>query len=223
MATVTRERTGLASDAVRELRDRFVPRGLSVGTPVVVARALGSEVWDPEGKRYLDFVAGIGALNLGHQHPDVTAAVREQLERYTHVSAQVVTYEPYVRLAQELDRIYPRGDAALATKSVFANSGAEAVENSMKIARVATGRGRLHRAAGALPEAHRSDLPPSRHPVHRRRDPDGHGAHRPDVRDRAQWRDARSTRDEQVARRGLSDRRGHRPRGPVRRARPGDA
>jgi len=140
MATVTRERTGLASDAVRELRERFVPRGLSVGTPVVVARAVGSEVWDPEGKRYLDFVAGIGALNLGHQHPDVTAAVREQLERYTHVSAQVVTYEPYVRLAQELDRIYPRGDAALATKSVFANSGAEAVENSMKIARVATGR-----------------------------------------------------------------------------------
>ena len=70
----------------------------------------------------------------------MTAAVREQLERYTHVSAQVVTYEPYVRLAQELDRIYPRGDAALATKSVFANSGAEAVENSMKIARVATGR-----------------------------------------------------------------------------------
>src|SRR5437867_4205712 len=140
MATVTRERTGLASDAVRELRERFVPRGLSVGTPVVVARALGSEVWDPEGKRYLDFVAGIGALNLGHQHPDVTAAVREQLERYTHVSAQVVTYEPYVRLAQELDRIYPRGDAALATKSVFANSGAEAVENAMKVARVATGR-----------------------------------------------------------------------------------
>src|SRR5439155_973894 len=66
MATVTRERTGLASDAVRELRERFVPRGLSVGTPVVVARAVGSEVWDPEGKRYLDFVAGIGALNIAH-------------------------------------------------------------------------------------------------------------------------------------------------------------
>src|SRR5213593_4744355 len=141
MATVTRERTGLASDAVRELRERFVPRGLSVGTPVVVARAVGSEVWDPEGKRYLDFVAGIGALNLGHQHPDVTAAVREQLERYTHVSAQVVTYEPYVRLAQELDRIFPRAvGSTVATKSVFANSGAEAVENAIKIGRVATGR-----------------------------------------------------------------------------------
>ncbi len=131
--TLTRTRTGISSDEARALRDQYVPKGLSVGTPVVVARAAGSEVWDPEGKRYLDFVAGIGALNLGHQHPDVMAPVREQLDRYTHVSPQVVTYE-------ELDRIYPRGDAALATKSVFANSGAEAVENAMKIARVATGR-----------------------------------------------------------------------------------
>src|SRR5205823_2625187 len=140
VSTLIETRSGSGTAEVRELRERFVPKGLHVGTPVVVARASGAELFDPEGRRYLDFVAGIGALNLGHQHPDVTAAVREQLERYTHVSAQVVTYEPYVRLAQELDRIYPRGDAALATKGVFANSGAEAVENSMKIARVATGR-----------------------------------------------------------------------------------
>ena len=67
--------------------------------------------------------------------------VRDQLERYAHVSAQVVTYEPYVRLAEQLDRIYPRAEGAtIATKSVFANSGAEAVENAIKIARVATGR-----------------------------------------------------------------------------------
>jgi 4-aminobutyrate aminotransferase/(S)-3-amino-2-methylpropionate transaminase len=139
--TLTRARAGITSDEARALRDQYVPKGLSVGTPVVVARAAGAEVWDPEGKRYLDFVAGIGALNLGHQHPDVIAAVREQLDRYAHVSAQVVTYEPYVRLAQELDRIYPRAEGAtVATKSVFANSGAEAVENAMKIARVATGR-----------------------------------------------------------------------------------
>jgi 4-aminobutyrate aminotransferase/(S)-3-amino-2-methylpropionate transaminase len=141
MATATHERTGLGSDAVRDLRERFVPHGLHVGTPVVVASASGAEVFDPEGKRYLDFVAGIGALNLGHQHPEILAAAREQLALYGHVSAQVVTYEPYVRLAQELDRIYPRGgSAAFATKSVFANSGAESVENAIKIARVATGR-----------------------------------------------------------------------------------
>ncbi len=133
--------TGLASAEVRRLREQYVPKGLHVSTPVVVARASGAEVFDPEGKRYFDFVAGIGALNLGHQHPEIIAAVREQLERYAHVSAQVVTYEPYVRLAQELDRIFPRAEgSSVATKSVFANSGAEAVENAMKIARVATGR-----------------------------------------------------------------------------------
>jgi 4-aminobutyrate aminotransferase/(S)-3-amino-2-methylpropionate transaminase len=129
------------SAEVRRLREQYVPKGLHVGTPVVVASASGAEVFDPEGKRYLDFVAGIGALNLGHQHPEIIDAVRAQLERYAHVAAQVVTYEPYVRLAQELDRIYPRAEgAAVATKSVFANSGAEAVENAIKIARVASGR-----------------------------------------------------------------------------------
>ncbi len=141
MSTLAERTTGMSSAEVRALRDRFVPKGLHVGTPVVVARADGADVWDPEGKRYLDFVAGIGALNLGHQHPDVIAAVREQLERYAHVSAQTVTYEPYVRLAEALDRIYPRAEGTVVTtKSVFANSGAEAVENAMKIARVATGR-----------------------------------------------------------------------------------
>src|SRR5207253_7882153 len=91
--------------------------------------------------RYIDFVAGIGALNLGHQHPEFIAAVSDQLDRYAHVSAQVVTYEPYVRLAEQLDRLYPRIDGStIATRSVFANSGAEAAENAIKIARVATGR-----------------------------------------------------------------------------------
>lgn len=118
-----------------------MPRGLHVATPVVAASASGAEVFDPEGKRYIDFVAGIGALNLGHQHPEIIATVRDQLDRYAHVSAQVVTYEPYVRLAQELDRIYPRAEgSAVATKSIFANSGAEAIENAIKVARVATGR-----------------------------------------------------------------------------------
>src|SRR6185295_19339873 len=114
VATVTRQRSELSSAEVRDLRDRFVPRGLHAGTPVVVASAQGAEIF---------------------------AAVRAQLDRYAHVSAQVVTYEPYVRLAQELDRIYPRAEGStVATKSIFANSGAEAVENAIKIARVATGR-----------------------------------------------------------------------------------
>jgi 4-aminobutyrate aminotransferase/(S)-3-amino-2-methylpropionate transaminase len=143
VSTIVETRTGLSSAEVRRLREEFVPKGLHVGTPVVVASARGAEVFDPEGRRYLDFVAGIGALNLGHQHPEIVAAVRAQLEQYGHVAAQVVTYEAYVRLAQELDRIFPRAGGSAPrppTKSVFANSGAEAVENAMKIARVATGR-----------------------------------------------------------------------------------
>ena len=141
MATVTRQRTELSSAEVRDLRERFVPRGLHAATPVVVASASGAELFDPEGKRYIDFVAGIGALNLGHRHPEIVEAVRQQLDRYGHVAAQVVTYEPYVRLAQELDRIFPRAEGSnVATKSIFLNSGAEAVENAIKIARVATGR-----------------------------------------------------------------------------------
>jgi len=135
--TKTRETT---TEEILALRERYVPRALHAATAVVADRADGETITDPEGREYIDFVSGIGALNLGHQHPDLLAAARAQLERYTHVGAQVVTYEPYVRLAQELDRIYPRAGAELATKSVFMNSGAEAVENAMKIARVATGR-----------------------------------------------------------------------------------
>src|SRR5439155_948791 len=142
MATLTTTR-GLTSEEVLALRDRYVPKGLHAATPVVVDTADGSVVTDPEGREYIDFVSGIGALNLGHQHPDLVAAARAQLERYTHVAAQVVTYEPYVRLAQALDRIYPSSPVSALrppTKSVFFNSGAEAVENALKIARVATGR-----------------------------------------------------------------------------------
>jgi 4-aminobutyrate aminotransferase/(S)-3-amino-2-methylpropionate transaminase len=139
VATLTKARA-MTTAEVLALRERFVPKGLHAATPVVVASADGAVVTDPEGREYIDFVSGIGALNLGHQHPDLVAAARAQLEQYAHVGAQVVTYEPYVRLAQELDRIYPRAAGPVATKSIFMNSGAEAVENAMKIARVATGR-----------------------------------------------------------------------------------
>jgi 4-aminobutyrate aminotransferase/(S)-3-amino-2-methylpropionate transaminase len=149
----TLERTGaagLSSEDVLRLRGQYVPAGLSVALPLVVARAEGSELIDPDGRRYIDLASGIGAQNLGHAHPDLVAAAREQLERFTHVAAQVVTYEGYVRLAAELDRIFPvvaGGSAPFhppaerpRTKTVLLNSGAEAVENALKIARVATGR-----------------------------------------------------------------------------------
>ncbi len=131
----------MSRDLLRR-RAAAVPDGLSAATPLVVARAEGSELVDPEGRRYIDLASGIGAMNLGHGHPDLLAAAREQLERFTHVAAQVATYEGYVRLAEELGRLYPTapGAARPATKTVLLSSGAEAVENAIKIARVATGR-----------------------------------------------------------------------------------
>ena len=121
---------------LRSRRDH-VPRGVSLTHPLVVASAQGATVWDVEGRAYVDFVAGIGALNVGHNHPKVTQAVRAQLERLTHVAFQVATYEPYLALAERLNALAPvRGPA----KTLLVTTGVEAVENAVKIARSATGR-----------------------------------------------------------------------------------
>jgi 4-aminobutyrate aminotransferase/(S)-3-amino-2-methylpropionate transaminase len=104
---------------------------------VVVDHAQGSELWDADGRRYIDFVGGIGVMNVGHNHPRVMEAVRSQLERVTHTSFQVVMYEPYLRLAQRLSELAP-GDGP--NKAIFFSTGAEAVENAVKIARAHTGR-----------------------------------------------------------------------------------
>ena len=120
-----------------ELRARYVPRGISTAHPLTAERAKGSELWDVDGKRYVDFVGGIGVMNVGHGHPRVQEAVREQLERATHTSFQVVMYESYLRLAERLCQVAPMpGDK----KAIFFSTGAEAVENAVKIARAATGR-----------------------------------------------------------------------------------
>ena len=89
-------------------RDRHVPRGILTAHPVVLARGQGAEVWDVDGQRYLDFVGGIGVLNVGHNHPRVVEAVRAQLERVTHACFQVATYEPYVELAARLNALVAR-------------------------------------------------------------------------------------------------------------------
>jgi len=106
-------------------------------TPLVAARALNSEVWDVEGRRYIDFAGGIAALNTGHRHPHVIEAVKAQLDRFTHTCFQVLAYEPYVELASRLNRLVPISGAV---KSMFLTTGAEATENAIKIARAATGR-----------------------------------------------------------------------------------
>ncbi len=114
-----------------------IPRGVGTALPVFTERALNAEMWDVEGRRYIDFAAGIAVLNVGHCHPRVVAAVCAQLEQFTHTSFQVTGYEAYIALAERLNALAPIDGPA---KSILFSTGAEAVENAVKIARKATGR-----------------------------------------------------------------------------------
>jgi 4-aminobutyrate aminotransferase/(S)-3-amino-2-methylpropionate transaminase len=127
----------LTTAELQLLRDRYLPRGLSTAHPVFVDHAKGAEVWDVDGRRYIDFAGGIGVMNVGHGHPHVMEAVQAQLERLTHSSFQVLMYESYLRLAERLCGLVP-GDHA--KKALFLSTGAEAIENAIKIARAHTGR-----------------------------------------------------------------------------------
>src|SRR5213078_4417039 len=106
-------------------------------TQVFAARADNAEVWDVEGKRYIDFAGGIGVLNTGHRHPRVMAAAADQLQKFTHTCFQVMPYAGYVELAEKLNAITP---GRFAKRTSFFSTGAEAIENAVKIARAATGR-----------------------------------------------------------------------------------
>jgi 4-aminobutyrate aminotransferase/(S)-3-amino-2-methylpropionate transaminase len=119
------------------LREQHVPRGIATAHPLVAARAEGAQLWDVDGKRYLDFVGGIGVLNVGHNHPRVVEAVRRQVGEISHASFQVVAYENYIQVAARLNALVG-GDEHY--KTVLFTSGAEAVENAIKIARGHTNR-----------------------------------------------------------------------------------
>jgi 4-aminobutyrate aminotransferase len=99
-------------------------------------RAEGVYVYGHDGRRYVDFLAGFGACNAGHNHPRIVAAAREQMERMVHAPVGVIAHEPVLRLAWELGKIAPGG----ADMYFFGNSGAEAIEGALKLARYATGR-----------------------------------------------------------------------------------
>ncbi|KKI22532.1 4-aminobutyrate--2-oxoglutarate transaminase [Sphingomonas sp. Ag1] len=118
-------------------RSAAVPAGVATGLPLFVSRAENAEIWDEDGRRYVDFAGGIAVLNVGHRHPRVMAAVREQLDAYTHVAFQVTAYRPYVELAERLNALAPFSGEA---RTLLLTTGAEAVENAVKIARAATGR-----------------------------------------------------------------------------------
>jgi len=128
-------------------RQLAVPRGVATATPVFAARAENAEIWDTDSRRYIDFAGGIGVLATGHRHPRVLAAVREQLDRYTHTAFQVMAYEPYIQLAERLNSLAPFSGAA---KTLLVTTGAEAVENAIKIARIATGRAAVIAFTGAF-------------------------------------------------------------------------
>lgn len=127
-------------ERLRELRETYVSRSVSHSTPVIADRAHGAELWDVEGKRYLDFAGGIGTLNVGHTHPLVVNAIVSQASRLTHAMFGVAMYSPYILLAEALAQLTP---GSFAKKTVLLNSGAEAVENAIKIARAATGRSKI--------------------------------------------------------------------------------
>ena len=128
---------GPNSRALLARRAKAVPKGVPAVTPIGIAHAEGAVLTDVDGNRLIDFGGGIGVVNTGHRHPGVVEAVRAQLDRFAHVCFPVSTYEPYVELAERLNRITP---GTHEKRTFFVNSGAEAVENAVKVARFFTGR-----------------------------------------------------------------------------------
>lgn len=122
---------------LKSRKDAATPRGVGVMCDFYAARAENAELWDVEGRRYIDFAAGIAVCNTGHRHPKIVAAIRDQLDHFTHTAYQIVPYESYVSLAEKINERAP-GDHP--KKTAFFTTGAEAVENAIKIARAATGR-----------------------------------------------------------------------------------
>jgi 4-aminobutyrate aminotransferase/(S)-3-amino-2-methylpropionate transaminase len=123
--------------ALMARRRAAMPRGSGQVHEVFVDHALNAEVWDVEGRRFIDFVGGISVLNTGHRHPQIIEAVKAQLDRVSHTCFQVLAYEPLVELAERLNALAP---GAAPKKSFFLTTGAEAVENAVKIARAHTRR-----------------------------------------------------------------------------------
>src|ERR1700754_4140520 len=129
--------TNLKNADLHARKNAATPRGVGVMCDFYAARAENAELWDVEGRRFIDFAAGIAVCNTGHRHPKIVAAMRDQLDHFTHTAYQIVPYASYVELAEKLNERAP-GDHP--KKTAFFTTGAEAVENAIKIARAATGR-----------------------------------------------------------------------------------
>ncbi|WP_442505126.1 4-aminobutyrate--2-oxoglutarate transaminase [Novipirellula sp. SH528] len=126
-----------SSESLIARRQVVTPRGVSMVTPVVAASARGAIIVDPEGREYIDFVGGIGVMNVGHGRAEIVDAIKTQCDALLHTCFQVASYEPYVLLCEKMVELFPHGEH---TKVMLVNTGAEAVENAIKIARQATNR-----------------------------------------------------------------------------------
>lgn len=127
----------LTNAELDERRIAALPNGVSTEFAIFADRASNAEIWDVEGRRYIDFVGGMGALAVGHAHPKVVAAVRDQASRFTHTFFGTAPYESYIVLAERLNALAPISSEV---KSFLVTTGAEAVENAVKIARHYTKR-----------------------------------------------------------------------------------
>lgn len=128
---------GPLAQALISRDERVMSPSLPRSYPLVIDHARGAEVWDVDGKRYIDFMTGIAVASTGHSHPEVVAAIKEQAEKFLHICAADFYYQVTVDLAEKLDQIAPFEEDA---QAFFTNSGAEAVESAIKLARYTTGR-----------------------------------------------------------------------------------
>jgi len=137
----------LTNQSLAQRRVDAVPRGVAQASQIYAARALNAEIWDVEGRRLIDFGAGIAVVNTGHNHPKVKAAAAAQLDNFSHTCFQVTPYESYIALAEKLNQLAPGSSAK---KTLFLSTGAEAIENAVKIARAATGRSAIIAFSGGF-------------------------------------------------------------------------
>lgn len=137
----------MSNQSIHQRRLDATPRGVGVLCDFFAVRAENATLWDQQGREYTDFAAGIAVLNTGHRHPRVVSAIREQLECFTHTAFQIVPYENYIILAEKLNQCVP---VAGRSKTTLFSTGAEAVENAVKIARAATGRPGVIAFSGAF-------------------------------------------------------------------------
>jgi 4-aminobutyrate aminotransferase/(S)-3-amino-2-methylpropionate transaminase len=139
---------GPKAAAILDRRKDAMPSAIKTAYPCVIERGEGAMIEDVDGNIFLDWVGGVGVLNVGYSHPALIEAVEEQSHKFFHAMMNIITHEGYIELAEKMNEIVPVKD--LKRKTMFANSGAEAIENAVKIAKSYTGRPNIIVFSGAF-------------------------------------------------------------------------